>query len=47
METPQRIKEAAQKYQQRRAAIKERVHTIAKEVQQTRQDQKAKLARQY
>ena len=47
METPRRIKTAAQQYKLRRANIKERVREIAKEVRQSRQEQKAKLARQY
>jgi len=47
METPKRINEAAQKYKERRIAIKQRVLEVAKDVQQTRQEQKAKLARQY
>ena len=45
METPKRIKAAARKYEQRRAAIKQQVHTIATEVRQNRQDQKGQLAR--
>lgn len=45
METPQRIKEAAQQYKERRAKIKQQVHEIATEVRQTRQEYKEQPAR--
>jgi len=45
METPKRITEAAKKYKERRAAIKQQVHAIASEVRQNRQERAAKLGR--